>query len=175
MKNIRGKLPHERIDLGEMLPWDSEGAESIIHGLMRCFDIEEDIDRQRKTATGFVEISARIVHIPEKMDTPQKFIVALHEIGHIKYSQKSYKFDYLMEYDAEMYAISLAHMFGFIKKRSLDAYIKRAKSYVLSYIVRDQKKIKIKSIPKEIVDWIDDEQLNKQYYGSVVEENDGNI
>lgn len=169
MKNFRGKLSHEKIDLGEMVPWDCEGAESIIHGIMRCFDIEEDIDRQRKTATGFASIADRVIHIPEKMDTPQKFLVGLHEIGHIKNAHKTYKFDYLMEYDAEMYAITLGQFFGFIKKRSLDAYIKRAKAYVLSYIDRDQKKIPINSIPKEIVDWINDEQLNKRYYGSMVE------
>ena len=162
---IRGKLSHEKIDLGEMIPWDVMGAESIIHGLMRCFDIEEDIDKQRKTATGVAWAAERVIHIPEKMDTPQKFMVALHEIGHIRWSNKRYKYDYLMEYDAEIYAITIASSFGFIKKRSMDAYIKRAKSYVLSYIERDIKKTKIKEISKEIVDWINDESLNKQYYG----------
>lgn len=169
MKNIRGKLTHEKIDLGEMVPWDIEGVESIIHGLMRCFDIEEDIDKQRKTATGFASIADRIIHIPSPLDSPQKFLVALHEIGHIKYAHKTYKFDYLMEYDAEIYAISLGQLFGFIKKRSLDAYIRRAKAYVLSYIERDIKKIPIETIPKEIIDWIQDENLNKKYYGSMVE------
>lgn len=171
MIKIRGKLPDERIDLGEMVPWDIEGAESIVHGLMRCFDIEEDTIRQRKTSTGFASIADRIIHIPASLDSPQKFLVALHEIGHIKNSSKTYKFDYLMEYDAEMYAIELGNLFGFIKKRSMDAYIKRAKAYVLSYIERDIKKIK--SIPREILDWINNDTLNKKY-GSMVENIHGN-
>lgn len=164
LPKIRGKLSHEKIDIGEMLPWDIDGAESIIHGLMRVFDIEEDIDNQRKTPTGAAWASERIIHIPAHMDSPQKFLVALHEIGHIKYASKFYKFDYLMEYDAEQYAITLGRIMGFIKTRSLDSYIKKARKYVLGYIIRDIKKIDVKNIPKEIVDWIDDDWLNKKYY-----------
>lgn len=166
MKNIRGKLSSEKIDLGEMIPWDTQGAEAIIHGLMRCLDIEEDIDKQRKTATGEAWANERLIHIPACMNTPQKFIVGLHEIGHIKFAGKSYKYDYLMEYDAEIYAITLAQSFGFIKKRSLDAYIRRAKSYILSYITRDLKIIGIENIPLEIIQWIDDPELNKKYHAN---------
>lgn len=162
---IRGKLPEEKIDLGEVLPWDTEGAESIVHGLMRCFDIEEEFDRQYKTAMGESLAAERVIRIPAKMDTPKKFLVALHEIGHIKYSSKKYKYDYLNEYDAEQYAISVGKAMGFIKKRSMDLYIISARKYVLSYINRDIKKINVKEIPMEIVDWIADETLNKKYYG----------
>lgn len=162
MKKIRGKLGHERIDLGEMVPWDAEGAESIIHGLMRAYDIEED-EKQRKTASGFAWIAERIISIPEKFDTPKKFLVALHEIAHIR-QRKRYPHPYLEEYDAEQYAINVATAMGFIKKRSMDAYIKGAKLYVLSYINSD-KKVKIKEIPLEIVEWINDEDLNKKYFG----------
>lgn len=163
---IRGKLPHERIDLNEMIPWDTEGAECIIHGLMRVYDIEEDLERQRKTPTGEAFVATRIIHIPAEMNTPQKFLVALHEIGHIKYAFKKYKFDYLMEYDAEMYAINAAQALGFIKKRSMDSYIRRAKDYVLSYIKRDSKMIKGNTIPKEIIEWINDDWLTKKSQGA---------
>jgi len=164
LKIIRGKLPDERIDLGEMLPWDTEGADAIIHGLMRCFDIEEH-ESQYKSAQGEAYIPERVIRIPSKMDTPKKFLVALHEIGHIKHMSKKYKFDYLMEYDAEEYAIILGKSLGFIKKKSIDAYIKSARTYVLSFIERDIKKITIKEIPEHIVKWINDGDLNKKYYG----------
>lgn len=165
LPTIRGKLPDEKIDLGEFLPWDTEGAESIVHGLMRCFDIEED-DRQYKSAIGEAIAAERVIRIPAKIDTPKKFLVAVHEIGHIKYSSKKYTFDYLSEYDAEQYAINIGKSLGFIKKRSMDAYIISARKYVLSFIMRDIKKIKIKDIPTNIVEWIDDADLNKKFYGA---------
>ncbi len=163
MKNIRGKLPDERIELGDMIPWDTEGAEAIIHGLMRCFDIEEH-EKTYKSAQGEATLPERIIRIPTTLDSPKKFIVSLHEIGHIKFSTKKYKFDYMMEYDAEQYAIGLAKTFGFIRKKSIESYIKSARIYVLSYINRDIKKIKIKDIPIEVVEWINDPELNSKFY-----------
>lgn len=165
---MRGKHPDDKLDLWQYVPFNPDGADALVHGLMLMLDIEEELPGF-KTAVGRAEASERVIKIPEKCDTAKKLLVAFHEIGHVVYASKRYKYPYEYEYDAEQYALNLARALQCIKKRSIESYERDARHYVLRYINSD-KKLPIKEVKKEIVDWINDPELNEKYYGRKLEE-----
>lgn len=77
------------------------------------------------------------------------FLICLHEIGHI--AEGWHEISYVNEYLAEMYAISEA------KKWNIDteAYEIKAKQYVLAHLVKDWNANRIKTVKKDIKEWLD--------------------
>jgi hypothetical protein len=77
------------------------------------------------------------------------FLVCLHEIGHI--SEGSYPISYINEYVAEIFAITEGKKWD----AETDAYEFKAKQYVLAHLVKDWNTGRIKSVRKEIREWLD--------------------
>lgn len=139
--------------------WNHEAANAILGGLLEIYNIKRH-SHFMKGAGGRAYIADRKISIPSKLDTPYRFMVCLHEIGHIvnldDRNGLEYNYDYIDEYYAEMFAIRMARSFRVIPPECLQQYITSAKEYVFSHLVKDLEKdyIRIEEVRKDIMKWL---------------------
>jgi len=122
---------------------------NIVHFLLRKYDIKVLKWFKTTNCTAYAFIDHREVMIPEPKSL-KAFLFCLHEIGHIITGKKKYNF--LMEYHAEMFAITEAMKYGFYS----ESYVKGAKKYVLDYLKEDLKanRITIDRVPKKVMRFV---------------------
>ena len=103
------------------------------------------VERTFDDLSGKANLTNRIIKIPKSLDTVSKFMVALHEIGHILNGNK--KPEFYGEYLAERYAIDTAQKFGVDPKE----YFENAKQYVGAMLQKAWNRgLKLSSVPKEV-------------------------
>lgn len=105
--------------------------------------------RKFAAACGRAIIASRTVEVPKSFSTVERFMVALHEIAHIK--QGNVRPSYYGEYLAERFALRRA------KELNIDPgdYEVRARAYVLTTIAKAYNRgLKLDSIPAFIVEWV---------------------
>lgn len=132
-------------------------AKKIIKYLIKKYNITLD-NITPNQAIGKANIIQRHITIPTP-NTPEKFFVALHEIGHIVkgYGSKLY----ITEYKAEIFAIEEARKSG-LKEIYIKRYEKIAKAYVLMAIAKGYRNhLNLDKLNKKIINWIGYNDFNR--------------
>lgn len=154
---------HKMIENGvrqDTFNWSHDAANLIINGLMNFHNITKKDDKSFKTARGLSYVKTREITTPERFKTPYYFLVALHEIGHIichdRRNSKPYKYNYMCEYDTEIFTIKCSKSLSFIPNDHLEYYIEDAKAYVLQCLIKDIRKYKLteSDVNKHVLKWI---------------------
>lgn len=149
--------------------WCSEAGEVLIHGLMLAHNISEEED-SFKTAVGRAWPRSRSIKIPEKIDSPKKFMVALHEIGHVVNCEKKFGYHFEEEHACEKYAIDVAKSTQVCPIRSVLAYEEGARLYVMGYIrgELEEKEDPVSLISNNIQWWLGNLKMKelKEYFYS---------
>lgn len=129
--------------------FDIDTAEAIRDYLVHKLNIKLHIAFIQ--AQGSANRKTREIKVPV-CTTAEKFMVTLHEIGHIAKSKGTKKF--ITEYKAEQYALTMARKTK-LPEIYIKAYERRAKGYVLGYIVAAYcRGLKVSNIAPEIVCWL---------------------
>ena len=105
-----------------------------------------------KGLSGTAFHNRRAVNIPKNIDSAEKALTALHEIGHIVNGDRSPR--YYDEYLAERFAIRTAKLYGIV----CDDYEFGAKCYVMWFICDDLKKknISLNKIKPSVIRFVSD-------------------
>jgi len=93
---------------------------------------------------------SRSIRVPDPIDD-HHFLICLHEIGHLVTGERNYS--YLMEYNAEQWAINRAkERYNIVD----ELYIVDAKEYVIRCMIADivVRGLKINQIKQKVLDWI---------------------
>ena len=116
-----------------------------INKLLRFYNIT--VVQWSKSACGWARKSNRTIKIPPPT-TIENFLICLHEIRHITQPGGP---NYVMEYDAERWAIDYAQKLGFDTK----SYERRAKMYVLKNIAKGiNRGLRVHRVKPEILNWL---------------------
>lgn len=137
--------------------FNKEKANEIIDNLVQQYNIT--IDKKRfVSAVGRANISKRHIRIPKPI-SPEKFLVSLHEIGHIVVGHGSKL--YITEYKAEMFAIEYAIKCE-LDKRYIQQYENTAKGYVLMCIAKGYcRGLNLDKLNPKIISWLGYNEFNK--------------
>jgi hypothetical protein len=130
--------------------FNKEIANQIIEYLIQKYNI--NITKKRfVSAIGKANIINRHIRIPVPHN-PLKFLVSLHEIGHVVMGFGSKL--YITEYKAEMFAINTALEYG-LDKHYVEQYEKMAKGYVLRAISKGYNHgLKLNKLNPKIISWL---------------------
>lgn len=130
--------------------FDKKIAIEIIDELIKKYNIT--INKKRFiSAIGKANITKRHIRIPVPHN-PLKFLVSLHEIGHVVMGFGSKL--YITEYKAEMFAINTALEYG-LDKHYINQYETMAKGYILKSIaIGHNRGLKLNKLNPKIISWL---------------------